>query len=102
MPDLMPVPMQQCKRLDELSVEVGAYVVSRMPHDDPEDWHCTCKSFRYERGLDEMGRCKHIRQHLEERCTWHEMYGAAQDDNQKQHMSCPECGGGTMWISVGV
>lgn len=104
MPELLPVPMQQCERLEETAAQVGKYTVSRAPINmgDPEDWECTCPSFKYQRGLDDNGYCKHIRKYMEERCTWHQMFGVAQTEEQQKAEVCPECGGPTVWRSVGV
>jgi hypothetical protein len=95
MPELMAVPMQQCKQLDSYSSEIRGYQ-QHWTGPAYDDWMCTCKGYKYH------GNCKHVKQAMEERCSWHEMYGAGQSDEQKQHMICPECGGETMWVSVGV
>lgn len=102
MPDLILVPMQQCEQVEELSAQVGKYTVYLLISIDPEAWQCTCPSFGYQKGLDKMGYCKHIREHIAQRCTWHELTGVHQTEEQRNNNICPECGGRTVWRNVGV
>lgn len=58
----------------------------------PEGWTCTCKGFEY------YGKCKHIREAEENRCTWNDMF----DIKQEQNGICPRCGGKTISVKFAV
>jgi hypothetical protein len=83
----------------------GSYLVrfGEHNHANPNvkcDWSCTCPSFRFQRGTDKRGYCKHIVRVLPERCTWsqhHDPETVGQEESGALH--CPRCKG--MVISMG-
>lgn len=89
MPDLTIEIMQQCAQLGRTSVSVtgskgATYTVT------PDS--CTCLGFQYRH------YCKHIELAVQQRCSWHELYG----DAIEQDGICPDCGGPTEYVRVAV
>ena len=100
MPDLTIVIMQQCEGLDHYQVaEVGGYYQTRLFTDEPT---CSCKAWQF--GKRVRGRkfpCKHINEAEKitpQPCSWHEQWGISQEVKGM----CPECGGKTIPVRVGV
>jgi hypothetical protein len=90
MPDLTLVPMQQCHDLNrEKSWNVGGYYQYRTG-----DLVCSCAGYKYHK------KCKHITQITP--CDWHELYGTPQTPEQRAQNICPDCGGETENVLVGV
>ena len=107
MHDLTIVPMQQCKQLSRSVYQIGKYLVTGMGSENSYP-HCTCPAYKYGKRIINFGGvhypefCKHIFQVMKERCEWHEISGKAQTGEQRKKMICPECGGETEWVNVGV
>lgn len=97
MPDLIPVAMQQCISC-ERAVTIGAYILYLSLS---TGWVCECKAYKFSK--PNAKGCKHVDQHLEEMCGWHELVGdPAQTELQKERHECPKCGQATMIVMVGV
>ena len=97
MPDFTIEIMQQCQSLDphqHPGWTVGGYRRSISPV--TYEIECTCKGYQFRH------KCKHAAEVERNRCTWHQNYGAAQTDEQAESMTCPECGGPTMYVKVAV
>ncbi len=92
---------QQCRTLDGwVPVEVGSrsepgktYVVLVNPWGERTENVCECDGYRY------RGECAH--QHIADQklCKWSGIgvRVARQTDQQQRTMTCPMCGGPTMW-----
>lgn len=93
MADLTIVYMQQCCDLGKTTAGVGGYMQSYSPG---RGWECSCKAYRYSR--QGTKGCKHTAQLMAELCDWHEQYG----ERQTKDGVCPECGGPTETVKVGV
>lgn len=90
MPDLTMVSAVQCEQLDRYhSWTVGGYVQTYVAG----ELTCTCKGFQYH------GKCKHVKEVDETRCTWHSMWS---DEEQTEEGVCPVCGGPTSYVQVAV
>ena len=98
MPDFINMPMQQCSSLDDRHATVGKYSLDYIGG-SWDSWECTCKGFQYSK---EPKSCKHIDYHLKTRCTWHELTGRGQADEERNKNICPECGRETVWVMVAV
>lgn len=107
MPDLIFVQMQQCKSLSQNSYQIGKYLVTGLGSEGVYP-RCTCPPYKYGKRTVNFGGdyypelCKHIQQAEEERCGWHELLGNSQTKQQRERMICPDCGGETDWVNVGV
>ena len=107
MTDLTIIQMQQCKQLSRSVYQVGKYLITGMGSENTYP-HCNCPAYKYgKRTVNFDGDCypeycKHIFQVIKDRCNWHEISGKAQTDEQRKKMICPECGGETEWVKVGV
>ena len=99
MPELSIVIMHQCKSFDHPpSAEVGGYSQLGLHTGDAT---CTCKGFKFTKRVNGVRKpCKHIREaeEITPVCQWHEMYGIPQTEKGV----CPECGGPTTPVKVGV
>ena len=103
MGDLTVVAMQQCQSLSQDTAAVGGYVQTGLGSERRYP-QCNCPAYKYgKRIIDFGGRfypkpCKHITQAQKERCGWHEQWGQSQVEEDV----CPECGGPTETVMVGV
>lgn len=105
--DLTIVQMQQCKSLSQDSHQIGKYLVTGLGSENRYP-RCTCHAYKYGKRIVNFGGrlypeiCKHIEKAERERCGWHELSGKAQTKEQKTKMICPDCGGETELVNVGV
>ena len=113
MADLNKVSAWVCKSFREFQREVrgktGYYIV-RFAEDGHQntnvqcDWSCTCSSYRFQRGTDHKGHCKHIAQVRGQRCDWSQHHNGdepvAHDDAGRP--VCPRCSGEVEAMEWGV
>jgi len=61
------------------------------------DWSCTCPAFKFN-----QGDCKHIKSAKELKCNWGSEAFMGSHTEANPDGTCPECGGETKVIRVGV
>lgn len=93
---------QQCRSLDGwVPVEVGSrstpgttYVVLVNPWGEKDENICDCPGYEY------RGECAHQKIAQQMICGWDELGVRAkqQSEAQRKLMTCPNCGGRTMWV----
>lgn len=113
--DLELVPMQMCASINgprtmgvpSDSDPLKTYTVSGLFCE--RTWpKCTCPGYRFARKKVNFGGrmvpelCKHILKAQEMVCGWHQLTGKAQTEEQRKNHICPECGGPTVDVLVGV
>lgn len=91
MPDLTIVTMQMCAKLEPHVTLIGGY---RQEFGYTPEPTCTCPAYTF----GKTRPCKHIKQAKKEGCSWHEQF----DGPPKVDGVCPECGGPTVYVNVGV
>lgn len=103
MGDLTVVIMAQCKSCSETTANVNGYEQTGLGSE--LTWpRCTCPAYKFSKATINFGgrlvkpACKHINQAMREKCGWHQLTGVSQIEEG----ICPECGGETEYIRVGV
>lgn len=99
--------MQQCQQIDT-PTNIGGYRQFNLGRENL--WpSCTCPAFvKKKTGTTIFGHrrvalpCKHINQAQAAMCTWHQLTGPAQTDEQENNKICPSCGGPTQVVKVAV
>ena len=103
MAELIGTLFYHCVSAVDYKVEHGTWLVrfDRHHHRNPDvqtDWSCTCPSYKFERGLDLAGYCKHIRAAKPGRCGWMQF----SDGQEPVDGKCPKCGGPVEAMTWGV
>jgi len=103
MPDLTVLRGSVCAQVLHFQVELGSkrwnvrWGRARAGQPVEYEWTCECPHFRF-RG----GNCKHITEAEKMRCHWGEGAFVGSPSQANEDGTCPECGGPTEPISVGV
>jgi hypothetical protein len=107
-PDLERRTYWHCQSAETWQATVGKHTVSwgRMPPGAAVqfDWQCSCPSFRFRKGTDERGYCKHVRAVIEEqqRCGWMQFSDGGEPVKGDEGYACPECGNPAFAMEWGV
>jgi hypothetical protein len=112
MADLNKVAAYVCKSFRQFQREVrgktGYYIVRFDEHGHSNDnvqcdWSCTCASYRFQRGVDPRGYCKHITKVMGGRCGWSELHdGGEVVQAESSTPRCPRCSGEVEAMEWGV
>ena len=109
MPESIMEYMQQCTDFERQTAHVGGYIQYNLATPSRPAWpRCTCQDdddavniwTEYE-GTRVPDFCNHIDVALDKRCVWHEIYGVAQDNEQRRNYICPACGASTINVRTG-
>jgi len=106
MPDLMIEYIRTCKKNTFFTTKIAgsngkSYEVTycETPNGPYQyGWHCTCADFVFRKNTD----CKHIKQAKELKCNWNCDAWMGNRSEANPDNTCPECGGETIVIKVGV
>ena len=84
----------------DYTVRYGATPLGRYQY----DYSCSCSSFKYKRGVDSNGYCKHIRAAEKDHCKWMAFHdgGDAVVDPTTGDPKCPKCGSDCRSMGWGV
>jgi len=67
------------------------------------DWSCSCRSYRYQRGTNSKGYCKHIVKVEQQRCGWSEHHDDGEVSQAESAVPrCPRCSGEVEAMEWGV
>jgi hypothetical protein len=113
MPDMTVEIMQMCKSIQgPRDMEIPSrsdpdtsYTVRNMFSERhyPE---CDCPAYKFAKRTVPFGPlmfprpCRHILQAERSVCSWHQLYGERQSDEQQRARICPRCGGPTVFVRV--
>ena len=95
MPDLSIVAMHQCSSLSHTSVQ-GSKGETYHLHNQRGVWTCTCKGYQF------RSTCKHVKDHCENGCMWHEQIEGGEVEIVNGVKCCPRCGSPVETVMCGV
>lgn len=86
MPDLTIETFFQCVCLSRATVEGSTGTTYRLTNHGGT-WECNCKGFQFRL------KCKHVEQHMEDGCKWHQQFDGGEPVMVSGEPTCPWCGG---------